>query len=64
MVGYSLVLVSVTFVKNVSYVLAFRQLSIPIGVILGMVLLKEPMYIPRIAGTAVLFIGLVLVTIG
>ena len=64
MLGYSLVLVSMSFVKNISYVVAFRQLSIPIGAIFGMVLLKEQMHLPRVVGTAILFIGLVIVALG
>jgi drug/metabolite transporter (DMT)-like permease len=58
---YGIVLVSMNYVSNVSYVAAFRQLSIPIGTILGMALLKEPRYRPKIVGIAVIFIGLVLV---
>ena len=38
---YGIVLVSMNFVTNVSYVAAFRQLSIPIGAILGMAFLKR-----------------------
>jgi len=57
---YGIVLVSMNYVSNVSYVAAFRQLSIPIGAILGMALLKEPRYLPKIFGIAVVFFGLVL----
>jgi len=57
---YGIVLVSMNYVSNVSYVAAFRQLSIPIGAILGMALLKEPRYLPKIFGIAVVFVGLVL----
>ena len=61
---YSLVLVSMAFVTNVSYVVAFRQFSIPLGVILSVLLLKEPAYIPKFVAVVVMFIGLVLVGIG
>ncbi|HNS33376.1 MAG TPA: EamA family transporter, partial [bacterium] len=61
---YGLVLVSMAFVKNVSYVAAFRQLSIPIGAFLGMAVLKEPRYIPRITGIGVIMAGLILVALG
>jgi drug/metabolite transporter (DMT)-like permease len=57
---YGIVLVSMNYVSNVSYVAAFRQLSIPIGAILGMALLKEPRYLPKIFGIAVVFFGLIL----
>jgi drug/metabolite transporter (DMT)-like permease len=58
---YGIVLISMNYVSNVSYVAAFRQLSIPIGAVLGMVLLREPRYLPKIVGIAAIFAGLVLV---
>ena len=61
---WGLVLVSMNYVENVSYVAAFRQLSIPLGAIFGMTLLKEPRYLPKKAGIAAIFIGLVLTAIG
>jgi len=59
-VTYGLVLASMNYVNNVSYVAAFRQLSIPLGALLGMAFLKEPPYRPKITGVAVIFAGLVL----
>jgi len=53
--------VSMNYVSNVSYVAAFRQLSIPLGAIFGMAFLKEPRHLPKIVGIAVIFVGLVLV---
>ena len=53
-----------THAKNVSYVVGLRQLSIPIGTILGVFLLKEKGSLPRFIGVGILFIGLVLVAIG
>lgn len=61
---YGLVLVSMNYVTNVSYVAAFRQLSIPLGALLGMALLKEPRYPPKIIGVVIVFLGLVLVSMG
>ncbi len=61
---YGLVLISMAFVTNVSYVVGFRQLSIPIGAILGVIYLKEPGYIPKFAGIAILVIGLLLIALG
>lgn len=61
--AYTLVLISMAFVTNVSYVVAFRQLSIPLGALLGVVVLKEPLYLPKFIGVAVTFVGLVLVSI-
>jgi drug/metabolite transporter (DMT)-like permease len=58
---YGIVLVSMNYVSDVNYVAAFRQLSIPFGALMGMVLLKEPRYLPKIVGIVTIFIGLVLV---
>jgi drug/metabolite transporter (DMT)-like permease len=63
-ITWGLVLVSMNYVVNVSYVAAFRQLSIPLGAIFGMTLLKEPRYWPKKAGIAAIFIGLVLAGFG
>ena len=61
---WGLVLVSMNYVANVSYVAAFRQLSIPLGAIFGMTLLNEPSYLPKKTGIIAIFIGLVLAGIG
>jgi drug/metabolite transporter (DMT)-like permease len=61
--SYMLVLASMNFVSNVSYVAGFRQLSIPLGVILGGVLLKEKIYLPRIIGCVIIAAGLVLTAV-
>ena len=61
---YGLVLASMNFVTNVSYVAAFRQLSIPLGALFGMVLLKEPRYAPKVIGVVLIFLGLALVGVG
>ena len=62
--AYTLVLISLAFVSNVSYVVTFRQISIPLGTIFGILLLKEPGYTPKYLGVAVIFTGLVLVGTG
>jgi drug/metabolite transporter (DMT)-like permease len=61
---YGLVLASMTYVTNVSYVAAFRQLSIPIGATFGITLLKEPRPTPKLLGVLIISIGLILVGIG
>jgi len=61
--AYTLVLFSMAFVSNVSYVVAFRQLSIPLGALLGVILLKEPFPPPKFTGVAVTLVGLVLVSL-
>lgn len=61
--AYSLVLLAMGFAGNVSYVVAFRQLSIPLGACMGVVLLREPCYRAKFVGVAAMLIGLVLVSI-
>ena len=63
-VTYGLVLAALPFVTNVSYVAAFRQLSIPIGAILGMTIQGEARYRPKLFGILVISIGLILVGLG
>ena len=62
--GYGLALAAMAFVSNVSYVVAFRQVSIPIGATLGIALLNEPCPPPKAVGMAVLMAGLVMVARG
>ncbi len=58
------VAISLAFVDNVSYVVGFRQLSIPLGATLGVLVLKEAPHAPKIAGVAIMFVGLILVALG
>jgi drug/metabolite transporter (DMT)-like permease len=62
--AYGLVLLAMAYVTNVSYVSAFRQVSLPIGVFLGMIVHHEPRYLPRLAGLVVILAGLSLIAIG
>ncbi|MFZ4639574.1 MAG: hypothetical protein ACOYMP_04095 [Nodosilinea sp.] len=62
--AYGLALTALAFVSNVSYLTAFRQLSIPIGTVLGTFLLQEPCPPPRLLGTATILAGLILVSLG
>jgi drug/metabolite transporter (DMT)-like permease len=61
---YSMVLVAMAYVTNVSYLVAFRQLSIPLGALLGVTLLGEPAHRPKLAGVIVVSMGLLLVGTG
>ena len=61
---YAIILVSMSMAENVSYVVAFRQISIPIGVMLGIYLFKEPKSLPRIVGVIAMFTGATLVSLG
>ncbi len=63
-VTYPLVLISMAFVANVSYVVAFRQISLPIGVVCGVWIFKEPGYALKFFGITIIFLGLVLVATG
>lgn len=56
--------VSLAFARNVSYIVGFRQLSIPLSVVLGVAVLKEPPYRPKVIGVAIVFIGLILLAAG
>jgi drug/metabolite transporter (DMT)-like permease len=62
--GYILVLVAMAFARDISFVVAFRQVSIPLGTLLGVVLLKEKAYPMKFIGSGVIFIGLVMVGVG
>ena len=61
---YSLVLLAMAYVSNVSYVIAFRQLSIPIGALLGLLAGREKAGLPKLIGIAIIFLGLLLVSLG
>ena len=61
--AYGLVMAAMSYVHNVSYVAAFRQMSIPLGALLGIFWLKEPRYWPKLLGVAAVSTGLVLVAL-
>jgi uncharacterized membrane protein len=60
----SFVLINTAFVSNVSYVVAFRQTSILLGVVLSVTVLKEPAYTTKCVAVIVMFLGLLLVGAG
>ncbi len=62
--AYALVLIAMSFATDVSYIAGFRQLSVPLGAAVGVILLKERMDGLKILGLAILCVGLVLVGIG
>ena len=61
---YLLVLMSMNFVSNVSYVQAFRQLGLPIGMLEGFFILRERCTAPKIAGIVLILSGLALSVLG
>jgi len=60
-ISYGLVLISMNFVTDVSYVSAFRSLSIPMGALLGVLLLREPSCVPKWVGVGAVSAGLIVV---
>lgn len=58
---YVLVLAAMAYVTNISYLAAFRELSIPLGAMLAMVFQHEPAHRPKIVGIAVVLAGLLLI---
>jgi drug/metabolite transporter (DMT)-like permease len=61
---YTLVLLAMHLARDVSYVVAFRQLSVPIGAAIGILVLKEPLHTPKLIGIAAVTVGLLLVGLG
>lgn len=60
---YGLVLAAMQNANNVSYIAAFRQLSIPLGAVLGILVQREPVYLAKIASIGIIFAGLVLIVL-
>lgn len=60
---YGLVLIAMALTNEVSYVVALRQLSIPVGVLMGVLWLKEPASRTKAIGTLVMLAGLALVAL-
>jgi drug/metabolite transporter (DMT)-like permease len=60
---YGLVLVAMAYATNVSYVAAFRQLSIPLGALLGIMVQREPGHTPKLVGIGLVLFGLVLIAL-
>lgn len=58
--AYILVLRAMNFVTNVSYLQAFRQMSLPLGVLAGIFILREPCPMPKAVGILLVVSGLVM----
>ena len=58
--AYGLVLIAMGYVSNVCYLQAFRQLSLPFGVFLGIWFLKESPAVPKLIGVGLIVAGLFL----
>lgn len=60
--SYLLVLIAMNYTEQISDVVAFRQISIPIGFLFGVLLLNEAATLIKIMGIIVVCVGLVLVS--
>ncbi|MBR1953148.1 MAG: hypothetical protein IKA32_11245 [Lentisphaeria bacterium] len=56
--AYGLVLFAMGYVTNVSFLQAFRQISLPVGFIAGVTILHEKTYLTKVIGVAVIVAGL------
>ena len=61
---YGMVLLSMAYARDVSLIVAFRQVSVLIGAFMGMIYLKESRHRWKITGLMILFAGLVFVAMG
>ena len=61
--AYVLVLLAMKFVTNVSFVQAFRQMSLPIGILAGIFILKESSSAPKITGILLVIAGLIMTSL-
>lgn len=59
--AYLLILLAMPRTPQLSFLQAFRQMSLPIGLMLGIFILKEPAYRPKLAGCAMIVTGLVVI---
>ncbi len=60
---YGLVLVAMAFAEDVSYIVALRQASIPLGTLMGVMLLHEPSATPKWVGICLTLIGLTIISL-
>ncbi len=58
---YGMVLLSMAYARDISLIVAFRQVSILIGALMGFVFLKEAAHRLKLIGLSILFAGLVLI---
>jgi drug/metabolite transporter (DMT)-like permease len=60
---YGMVLLAMSYARDISLIVAFRQVSILIGAFMGFVLLKEAAHRVKVLGLAILFTGLIFVAL-
>ena len=61
--AYILVLMAMNHVDNVCYIQAFRQMSLPIGMLAGVFILKESCSIPKVIGILLVISGLIMTSL-
>ncbi len=61
--AYLLILLAMVHVTNVSYVQAFRQMSLPVGILLGFLVLKERITSMKLVAACLILGGLLMVTL-
>ena len=61
--AYLLVLIAMTKVEHLSFLQAFRQMSLPFGLLLGIIILKEPAHRPKLLGISAIVTGLVIIAL-
>lgn len=61
--AYALILFAFAFVTNVSFVQAFRQMSLPLGFFAGVIILHEKASRPKLLGLILIVTGLVLIAL-
>ncbi|MDT8367109.1 MAG: hypothetical protein RRA15_11595 [bacterium] len=60
---YGMALLPLAYARDVSLIVAFRQVSILAAALMGIVFLKEPVHRWKVIGLATMFAGLVLVAL-
>lgn len=60
--AYALILIAMQYVTNVSFIQAFRQLSLPLGFLAGVLFLHEKSSATKIAGLLLILAGLITTT--
>lgn len=61
--AYLCVLLGMTHIDNASYVVAIRQIGIPLSILVGYFVLKENLYLGKIIGAGAVVVGIILISI-
>jgi len=58
--AYWLVLLAMVHVTNFSFVQVFRQMSLPVGLLMGIIFLHEKCHLPKLLGVSLIVLGLII----